>query len=322
MTTGTRPRAAALLGCVAALAAAAPADAAFPGRNGALVFTSTKAGSHDIYALTRGARAPRMIVGGPLRQQQPAVSPDGRTVAYKTVTADPRDEETWLAPFDGRGPARALTDTPGDLRFSTQPGWTADGERLLVRSNRGGPYDVWSIRAGDGGDPIRLTADDANDLYPVSSPDGRRIAFRSDRAGDPDIWIMDADGSNARNLTAGSGLWESAPSWSPDGRRIAFERASLPGNPDADPAVEASDEIWTMDARGGREQRLTTNTTKDEGPAWSPDGRLIAFTSERADPKGDIWVMRRDGRAQRSAYASPGVEESPEWQTLPRRRGR
>lgn len=313
-----------MLGAVLAmLTLAAPADAAFPGRNGKLVVTSTMGGSHALYAVSPSGRGtPRLIAGGPGRRvQQPAVSPDGRTVAFKTVTAGPRDEETWLVGFDGDA-ARALTDTPGDGRFTTQPSWTADGERLLVRSNRAGPYDVWSIRASDGGDPVRLTADDADDLYPVASPDGRRVAFRSDRAGDPDIWVMDADGTDARNLTGGSGRWESAPSWSPDGRRIAFERAARPGNPSTDPSVEASQEIWTMSSRGGAERRLTRNATKDEGPSWSPDGRLIAFTTERRDPAGDVWVMHRSGLVPRPVLATPGIEESPEWQTLPRRRGR
>ncbi|WP_205696022.1 PD40 domain-containing protein [Conexibacter sp. SYSU D00693] len=312
-------RRAAILGTVL-LAAALPASAgaAFPGADGAIVFTSASDGDDDLYAIAPDGTGLRPLTATPGREQQPAVSPDGRSIAFKTVVSGPRDEESWVAAFDGSG-ARQVTTTPGDLRFSTQPAWSADGQRLLVRSNRDeGHYDVWSVRVSDGGDPRQLTDDTADDRYPVPSPDGTLIAFRSDRAGDPDVWVMDADGANPRNLTAGSGRWESAPSWSPDGTRLAFERAELPGNPEDDPAVEASGEIWTMAVDGSDQRRLTTNGAKEEGPAWSPEGTRIAFTTERDDPDGDIWVMGADGSDQRPVFATPALEESPDWQPLPR----
>ncbi|WP_354698464.1 Tol-Pal system protein TolB [Paraconexibacter sp. AEG42_29] len=305
------------LAATGAACAAAPAHAAFPGANGAIVFSGTQDGDSDIYALPLDGSPPRNITNTTLREQQPSVSPDGTRVAYKTAVTSPRDEESWTSGFDGTG-ARRVTDTTGALRFSTQPGWSPDGTRLLVRSNRdAGNYDVWSVRATDGGDPVQLTADAADDRYPAYSPDGRRVAFRSDRAGDPDIWVMNADGSSPVNLTAGTGRWESAPAWSPDGTRIAFERVSVPGDPDVDPAAAAADEIWTMAADGSGQRRLTDNAFHDEGPAWSPDGTQIVFTSGREEPKGDIWLMDSDGARQRLLYGSPAVEESPDWQALP-----
>lgn len=304
------------LACVAALPAAS-ASAAFPGTNGAVIFASTLDGDSDIYALTPGSASPRNITNTTLREQQPSVSADGTQVAYKTAISFPRTEETWLAAFDGSG-AHQLTTTPQAARFSTQPGWTPDGARLLVRSNRDqGHYDVWSVRASDGGDPVQLTKDAADDRYPAMSPDGTRIVFRSDRAGEPDIWVMGSDGSSPVNLTPGTGVWESAPAWSPDGRRIAFERVGLPGDPDVDSAVFKTDEIWTMAADGSGQRRLTDNAAHDEGPAWSPDGTQLVFTSAREEPSGDIWLMAADGSQQRKLFGTAAVEESPDWQALP-----
>lgn len=301
--------------CLAVLAAI-PAHAAFPGRNGEIVFASTKDGDSDIYAMTAHGSIPRNLTNTDGREQQPSVSADGSRLAYKTAVYFPRHEETWTSGFDG-SQAHQLTDTPGTNRFSTQPSWSPDGTRLLVRSNRdGGRYDVWSIRASDGGDPVQLTHE-ADDRYPAYSPDGKRIVFRSDRAGDPDIWTMNADGSNPVNLTAQTGRWESAPAWSPDGKRIAFERAGVPGDPDNNDAAFAADEIWTMSADGSDQRRLTDNASHDEGPAFSPDGTQIVFTATRDEPKGDIWLMDADGSDQRLLFGSPATEESPEWQPLP-----
>lgn len=304
-------------GIACAVGSASPAQAAFPGANGAIVFASTMDGDSDIYAVASDGSALRNITSTPRREQQPSVSADGSRVAYKTAVSSPRDEESWVSGFDGTA-AHQVTDTPGELRFSTQPAWSPGGDRLLVRSNRdAGHYDVWSVRSSDGGDPVQLTQDAADDRYPALSPDGKRIVFRSDRGGDPDIWVMDSDGSNAVDLTAGTGLWESAPAWSPDGRRIAFERVGLPGDPDVDATVATTDEIWTMAADGSSQRRLTDNAAHDEGPGWSPDGTQIVFTSAREEPRGDIWLMAADGSQQRRLFGTPATEESPDWQAVP-----
>ena len=69
-------------------------------------------------------------------------------------------------------------------------------------------------------------------------------------------------------------------------------------------------------AADGTDQRQRTSAGLDEGPAWSPDGSRIAFTSTRAG-SSDIWTMAADGSDQRRLTALPGTEESPDWQALP-----
>lgn len=85
------------------------------------------------------------------------------------------------------------------------PSWAPDGARLAFASNRGGSWDIWTMRP-DGSDPRRLTADDGEDTHPVWSPDGKTIAFLSSRSGQREIWLMDADGANQRPAAKGSSV--------------------------------------------------------------------------------------------------------------------
>src|SRR3954471_22053367 len=126
---------AALLALLASLVLAAPAAAA---TNGRILFTS----ANRIYTVDPGGGAWTRLVADETRQAQAAWSPDGRRVAFR-VGPD-GDSEIWVVDADGTG-AHAITDTPNDpagasaaeqQRYSSQPSWSPDGQRIVFRSDR------------------------------------------------------------------------------------------------------------------------------------------------------------------------------------------
>jgi Tol biopolymer transport system component len=100
-----------------------------------------------------------------------------------------------------------------------------------------------------------------------------------------DLWLVGLDG--VARLLVGSQGWDESPAWSPDGTRIAFIKSLfVPAQPDV--ALKSAD-VWTVGV-GGRSRRGLTRNDSDSSPAWSPDGRRLAFV------RGDgVCLVRRDG---------------------------
>jgi TolB protein len=115
---------------------------------------------------------------------------------------------------------------------------------------------------------------------------------------DDGIWTSDADGQNRRRLTRDGGF---DPTFAPDGSQIAYRLL-----------LEHDDgEIWIMDSRGGHRRDLVNDPMfSDWGPAWSPDGRRIAFDSNRRGGLA-LWVM--DAGGDRQAILTRGHGEYPSW---------
>jgi TolB protein len=121
----------------------------------------------------------------------------------------------------------------------------------------------------------------------ASSTQRGQIVFASDRAGDGrDLYLVNRDGSAERRLTFG--LFARAPQWSPSGDRIAFSVRAPDGNWD----------IYTIAANGSSLTRLTTDSGRDDYPAWAADGRIVwqndPASSTLACPC-DAWIMNADG---------------------------
>src|SRR3954452_6090943 len=154
---------------LAALALAAPAQAAFPGDNGRVLFTS----ANRLYTMDPGGGPWTRLVDRNEQQAQAAWSPDGSKVAYR-VGPD-GDTEIWVVGADGSNPHQ-ITTTPNDpngatppeqQRYSSQPGWSPDGRQIVFRSDRrDNNADIWIMDAG-GGSPRLLLSTSGDERYPA-----------------------------------------------------------------------------------------------------------------------------------------------------------
>lgn len=165
----------------------------------------------------------RWITHG-LRARDPAVSPDGRTVAFVRQRGDGSDLA--LVGLDGTGP-RDLTRSEAGTQWGS-PDWSPSGDALVAsRWMTGGMLDIVRVDPRTG-EVTPLTRDRAKDVEPVWMPDGAEVLFRSDRDGVSNLYLVRvSDGALSRVTNVVGGAF--TPDVSPDGRRIAFANYSARG---------------------------------------------------------------------------------------------
>lgn len=195
---------------------------------------------------------------------------------------------------DGSGVKR-LTDNP---KYDAEPVVSPDGKQIVFGSQRADDFDVY-IMNDDGTDVRRLTDRTGYDGGPWFSPDGKMIAWRAWYPGTDeekarwkdamekdyiiavplDLWVMDADGLNKR-LVLRNGATNWAPSWHPDGKRLIFSSNMDDWREDIG-QYGHNFELYLINIDGTGLERITRNSVFDSFPMFSPDGRELAFGSNR-----------------------------------------
>jgi Tol biopolymer transport system component len=202
----------------------------------------------------------------------PAISPDGRSLAFRRHKGSSIGELYWArlgkGMFVAEEPHR-LTPVELDANYPT---WMPAGNEILF-SSKGA---LWRLSAPGDGPPSRLPFVGDDGVMPaVARPQpgrpSRLVYVRSFQ--DFNIWRIDTSGANAPELSSravaiASTRVDQTPSFSPDGRRVAFA-SSRSGN----------FEIWLADPDGSNPVQLTSMGVSSNSPNWSPDGRVIAFHS-------------------------------------------
>src|SRR5918992_2200062 len=307
--------------CVPATAAPTATADVF---NGRIAFTTNRVDydpgpavrrDRDIFSVNPDGSDLRQLTNHPANDAQGDWSPDGTAIVYRIRKPDqPINFEVARMPAGG-GERTVLTDSPPG-QASSQPSWFPNRQGILFRVSSGALADVW--RMGPFGERPELQfALEGSQWYPSFSPDMRKVLFATtlSSTGDSDrgIFTANPDGSGLTLLFDVPGVFDSAPAWSPDGDRIAFESdAKLAGgNPEGDR------EIFVMNADGSGVRQVTSNAVHDEGPAWSPDGTMLAYTSGPTNTTGDIHVMTTTGVHLRRVAPYEGIDESPDWQPIP-----
>jgi Tol biopolymer transport system component len=192
-------------------------------------------------------------------------------------------------------PAAPLTAWPG---YQQSPSLSPDGNQVAFSWDgpRSDNYDIYVKLVGPG-EPIRLTTDPAVDDQPAWSPDGRSIAFFRFRSeSHADIFVIPALGGAERKVASASFHgrggksgstegWTGNLAWTPDGNWLAFGGT---------PSDNESPGIWLVALNGAERRRLTEVSAPDFGdwaPAFTDDGRYLAFIRERTLSKSIVHVM-------------------------------
>ena len=238
---------------------------------------------------------------------EPEFAPDGEHLVYTISTANLVEDKTqsdlWRVDYDG-GDRRRLTDTPDSSEWRGQ--WSADGRSLAFLSDRkqkGEDEDdattqVWTMPAA-GGKARRLTnfADGVEDF--VWSPDGKKLAVI---ALDPEFPTGTPKPKNPPPIVTERYQFKE------DGSGYLGARRK---------------HLYLFDLASGKVEQLTSGAHDEQLPAWSPDGKLIAYVTKRgADPDRhlnfDIYVIEPEaGASERQLTTFPGSDLDPYWETRP-----
>ncbi len=248
----------------------------------------------------------------------PNPSPDGKRVLFQSNRTG--RWEIYVMNADGSDPTQ-LTDRPGD---NVTPVWSPDGKRIALAASPGGNSDIYVMNA-DGSEWKRLTDHPGDDSHPHWSADGSRIVFNSPRT-TPDltadwssqwheIFSMKVDGTDLRQHTD-HGTVCTYPSFSPDGTKIAYRKVTDTPAFAWDLTIgQRNSEVFVANVDGSSELNLSNNAAFDGWPVWSPDGRQIAFASNRAGPAnvGQLYVVNVDGTGLRQITSGPWSHAQPAW---------
>jgi TolB protein len=226
----------------------------------------------------------------------PRFSPSTQEITYMSYgRGDPR---VYLLNIE-TGQREIVGNFPG-MTFS--PRFSPDGQRVIMSLQQGGNANLFTMDLRSKA-TTRLTDTAAIDTAPSYSPDAARICFESDRGGSQQIYLMSAQGGAAQRISFGGGSY-STPVWSPRGDTIAFTKQ-----------YQGKFAIGIMRIDGSGE-RILAEGFHNEGPTFSPNGRVIMFFRDPGGEAGpSLFTVDITGRNELKV-PTPGFASDPAWSPL------
>jgi TolB protein len=258
------------------------AHARFQAREGWIVYWGD--GAPSVFAARADGSGAMRLTRFRSNAKRGDVSPDGRLLVFDggpQTGERPDDFDVQVISVDGsrRRTVAGTSQREIDGRFSPDGAWIS-----YSKQSPSGIWSVW-IASADGSQHRRVGIGSSARW----SPNGRYLFFARDLGGQSDLYRMNVNGSGVKRLTATADL-EGPADWSPDGRTLLFTRSGVNAG------------IYVMRTDGSRIRRLTRSPEGQAG-AWSPDGRLIAYTSGTQP-----FVMNADGTGRKRVLGTPPVE--------------
>jgi TolB protein len=227
-------------------------------------------GYSHLFGFTPGTSSLLRLTSGEWSDEDPALSPDGKLIAFASNRGGHWDIYTLEV---ASGKISQLTHTS---EYDSSPTWSPDMAWIAYESYRSGSLNIDLLSLNNAGQkPVMLTDGPSTNSSPAWAPNGREIAFLSNRTGNSDIWIADLNKTQDRfsNLSNSSQTAESHPIWSPDGGHLAWASSSL---------TSAFSGIYVWDA-----------AKPDKAPLWVGDGDWPAWNA-----RGDEMVTVVNGQNQ------------------------
>ena len=239
----------------------------------------------DIYIVDYDGANTRKVTNMGTLNITPAWSPDNQVIAYTSYRPSSAGSfgvyTDVMLSFIQLGTRTSPANGSPD-RQNYLPAWSPDGSKLAFTSNRDGNPEIYVMNK-EGGGIRRMTNNPAIDVSPTWSPTGTQLAWVSDRTGQPKIYLMNVDGTGQRLLVGDPK--SDRPTWSRGKfNEIAYAASTGPGY-----------DIKIYSFATGEATKITDGIGSNESPAFSPNGRHIAFTSTR-NGKSQLFTIDRDGQ--------------------------
>jgi TolB protein len=228
-----------------------------------------------------------------------APAPDGKRLVTITVIAG--KGQIFVMNGDGSQPVQITHDAVD----YDDPQWSPDGKKIIATATIGEQERI-CIMHPDGSGLQPLTPPEIRAIHGSWSSDSKQVIFCADddvrppKKNDTKIYSIDVESGRVKTLISGG--VNTYPSWSPDMKKIVFRKI----------IGDMNSEVFVANSDGTKARNITNNPAFDGWPAWSPDGKWIAFASNR-ESAYQIYIMDEDGGNVRLVANTEGRATAPRW---------
>jgi len=230
---------------------------------------------------------------------EPFPSADGKKLLYEMEVAG--HQELFVMDSDGKNSVQITHDGTGH----ESPAWSPDGKKIAYVSDRNG-HEVIYVMNSDGTGDERITSETADNIHPDWSPDGKRLLYCNDddekppKKNESNIFEIDLATKKVKTLVTGG--TNTYASYAPDGKHLVYRHM----------IGDMNSEVYVANADGSGQKNISNHQAFDGWPTWSPDGKRIAFSSNR-NSSYQIHVMNADGSDVKLVANTEGRATEPRW---------